>query len=189
MVCDYILDILQISWHWDTAASPNEEVLFILLAYDTIFLLSIEEYKNYHGMVPPSNYLESPKLTSSELYLVYGQNFSEFHFLKSPSCDSLVSPETSHMGPKVTFKGKLPGFWKTVQVTMQLSKVKQSRTNCNLLTKGNQSRNESQLSRHLRGTICNEVSLQLHYEVTYHPFKAYHWRGVNVLWKSVWLNL
>jgi len=81
MVHDFILDIFQISCHWDATASHNEEVLFIPLAYAATFLLSTEEYKSYPGMVPLPNHLESLKLTTPSPYFVYGQNSSEFHFL------------------------------------------------------------------------------------------------------------
>lgn len=73
MVHDFILDIFQISWHWDATASHNEEVLFVPLAYGATFPLSIEEYKSYQGMGPLPNYLECPKLTPSSPYFLYGQ--------------------------------------------------------------------------------------------------------------------
>lgn len=84
MVHDFILDIFQVSWHWDATASHNEEVLFIPLALGAPFLLPMEKHKNYQGMIP-SNYLKSPKLTLSSSYFVYGQNSSGFHFLLTPS--------------------------------------------------------------------------------------------------------
>lgn len=61
MVHDFILDIFQISWHWDAAVYHNEELLLIPLAYGATFLLSIKEYKSYQEMVPLPNYLVAPK--------------------------------------------------------------------------------------------------------------------------------